>query len=63
MSIVEQRTVWSVIGLALALTSAGRASALSCALPQVRAPQPGSVGVPTNTRVWCSVAPDRKSVV
>jgi hypothetical protein len=43
--------------MALALTSAVRASALSCEPPGLRVPERGAVEVPTNTRVWCSVAP------
>jgi hypothetical protein len=45
-------------GLAgLVLCGAGRASALSCALPELIAPRPEAVNVPTNTLIWCSSSP------
>jgi len=39
---------------ALLLGAAGRAHALSCALPELVAPSHASVAVPTNTLIWCS---------
>ena len=57
MSILLQHSVRSsALALALVLAGAGRAHALSCEPPGLRAPERDAVEVPTNTRVWCSVA-------
>jgi hypothetical protein len=46
---------------ALVTTGTARVHALDCALPEVVAPSPDSVHVPTNTLVWCTKDPLRPS--
>jgi MYXO-CTERM domain-containing protein len=43
--------------VALVTTGTNRAHALSCASPELVAPVPDAVDVPTNTLVWCSKDP------
>jgi hypothetical protein len=43
--------------MGIILCGAEHASALSCALPELMAPRPQAVDVPTNTLIWCSSEP------
>lgn len=50
----QQTLLASALGT-LVLAAAAPARALSCPPPGLYAPAVGAVGVPTNTRIWCSV--------